>query len=113
MHRLHNSLSCFPQKKNMRTTSCTGTKLTAAQSLLFEFPRPEFEFYDLLNDPFELNNLIDDIEYDDEVNRLKSVLEEWRQTTDDFPPTERRRQDNVDRFTGVKFDMTRLPPRIE
>jgi arylsulfatase A-like enzyme len=88
-------------------------ELSAAQELLFQVPRPEYEFYDLRNDPMELNNLIDSGKYKTEIKRLKMVLEGWRTTTNDFSPQERRRKDNTDRITGVKFDNTRLPERKE
>jgi arylsulfatase A-like enzyme len=87
-------------------------KLTLVQSLLFEYPRAQFEFYDVLNDPFELKNLINDPNYENEIIILKNELETWKEITNDFPPTERRRRDNADRFTGIKFDQTKLPSRI-
>jgi len=35
------------------------------------------EFYDFEKDPNALNNLIDDPEYADEVEKLRGSLEEW------------------------------------
>jgi len=86
--------------------------LTREQGLLFQYPRSEFEFYDLNKDPLELNNVINDENYQEQINSLKNILNNWQINTSDFPPTERRRKDNTDRFNGVKFDQTRLPPRI-
>ncbi len=88
-------------------------ELTPTQKLLFQVPRPAFEFYDLINDPFELYNLIGSTEYQTEIEKLKKILMKWQADTNDFPPEERRRKDNTDRFTGVKFDQTKLPPRIK
>jgi arylsulfatase A-like enzyme len=79
-------------------------KLTEAQSLLFEVPRPRIELYDLLNDPLEINNIAYDIQYRSLVQELFSVLKRWQNETGDFPPEKRRRDDNTDRVTGVKFD---------
>jgi hypothetical protein len=79
-------------------------ELTPAQQILFQVPRPAYEFYDLINDPFELNNLIESTEYSTEIEKLKKILVKWQVDTNDFPPEERRRKDNTDRFTGVKFD---------
>ena len=88
-------------------------ELSEAQKLIFQVPRPEYEFYDLINDPMELHNLINSNEYNNEIKQLKLTLEGWREKTNDFSPQERRRKDNTDRITGVKFDNTRLPDRKE
>ena len=39
--------------------------------------RPEFEFYDIVNDPFEQDNLIDQPQYKDQVAVLKDNLSAW------------------------------------
>ena len=44
---------------------------------------PEWEFYDLQADPFELTNLIDDPNHRDGIERLKSGLLAWRQESND------------------------------
>ena len=85
-------------------------KLTKAQRLLFEVPRPRIELYDLENDPWEIDNLAADPDYRKTVMELFSVLEDWKEETGDYPPSERRRDDNVDRITGVKFTKT-IPGR--
>ena len=41
------------------------------------------ELYDLEKDPHEMNNLIDDPEYVDDVKMLKVKLKKWMQETDD------------------------------
>jgi arylsulfatase A-like enzyme len=88
-------------------------KLNNAQSLLFTVPRPQEELYDIKNDPYELNNLIGQQAFSEIAAQLRAELETWRQETADFSPEMRRRKDNTDRYTGVKFDQTRLPPRID
>ena len=40
-------------------------------------PKSFEEFYDLKNDPFELNNIINDIRYKDEINNLREELDNW------------------------------------
>jgi uncharacterized sulfatase len=39
--------------------------------------RPEIEFYDMKNDPFELNNLADNPEYKDQMEKMGRLLQEW------------------------------------
>ncbi|MEM9015478.1 MAG: sulfatase [Verrucomicrobiota bacterium] len=39
--------------------------------------RPEFEFYDTENDPFELVNLADDPSHSDRIEGMKTTLEAW------------------------------------
>lgn len=38
---------------------------------------PEFEFYDIIKDPFEQVNIIDQPQYKDEIITLKSHLSNW------------------------------------
>jgi N-sulfoglucosamine sulfohydrolase len=45
--------------------------------------RPEFELYDLANDPQELNNLADGPQYRDTLNRLKDKLRQFQEDTGD------------------------------
>jgi len=46
---------------------------------------PEFEFYDLKNDPYEWNNLAGDPKYIEVFERLKKKLKEWQiETSDPF-----------------------------
>ncbi len=41
--------------------------------------KPEFELYDLQNDPWELNNLADDPDYQDVKNEMLTSLNDWRE----------------------------------
>ena len=83
--------------------------LTPAQARLFEVPRPRIELYDLERDPGEFNNVADEPAYQDAVRELAAVLDQWIDETGDFPPQMRRRDDNTDRITGVKFTQ-KIPP---
>jgi N-sulfoglucosamine sulfohydrolase len=49
---------------------------------IFRHP-PEYELYDLKNDPWEFNNLADDPRYTDQLMELKKRLAEWQQETND------------------------------
>lgn len=44
---------------------------------------PEFELYDLQNDPWEFNDLSSDPDYKDELEMMKEVLFEWQKETRD------------------------------
>lgn len=83
--------------------------LTPEQARLFEVPRAGIEFYDLEWDPGEFNNVADESAYQDVVEELAAVLDRWIDTTGDFPPFMRRRDDNTDRITGVYFSR-KIPP---
>jgi arylsulfatase A-like enzyme len=51
--------------------------LSKQQKLWFQIPKSQEEYYDLKNDPFELNNLIDEKKYSDDIKNLKIQLENW------------------------------------
>ncbi|MFP6616591.1 MAG: hypothetical protein VCB26_09315, partial [Candidatus Hydrogenedentota bacterium] len=77
--------------------------LTRAQAMLFDVPRQRVELYDLEADPWETNNIANTAEGADIAAQLERAVEQWGKDTDDFPAEYRRRADNTDRFTGVKF----------
>src|SRR5690606_35312295 len=45
--------------------------------------KPSIEFYDLKNDPYELDNLANKSEYQAKINDMKLKLEEWRKKQGD------------------------------
>ena len=45
--------------------------------------RPAEEFYDLENDPYEINNLATDPAYKSELERHQKILEKWISETND------------------------------
>ncbi len=51
--------------------------LNDAQKRWFEAPRTTEEFYDVQNDPHELNNLIDNPAYAKDIARLRKEYERW------------------------------------
>lgn len=83
--------------------------LSPAQAGLFAVPRPEYELYDLQADPWESNNIVHQPEMADIVAQLSRALEQWRADTGDWDPEYRRRGDNTDRYTGVKFTRENPP----
>ena len=58
---------------------------------------PQFELYDLANDPNEFKNLSDKPEYKHELERLKKVLKQWQEETNDpFNNPEKLKRFNQD-----------------
>ena len=47
-------------------------------------PIPEFQLFDTQNDPYEVNNLIDDSNYDDIRKSLVATLNEWTKNYPDM-----------------------------
>ncbi|MFB6135644.1 MAG: sulfatase-like hydrolase/transferase [Halobacteriaceae archaeon] len=58
-------------------------ELDEVQSRWMADTRPAEELYDLAADPHEVNDLSDDPEYGDVLERLRGALDEWRQRTGD------------------------------
>jgi arylsulfatase A-like enzyme len=54
--------------------------------IFFSVPRPMFELYDLKKDPYEMNNLIEDPDYESVVQELKARLHEWMIVNQDYAP---------------------------
>ena len=84
--------------------------LTAIQQACFVAPRPEFEFYDLLNDPNELRNLSAVPEVQPILARMKAELAAWAKETGDYLPSVRT-PDEFDRVTGEPDHSVRVRPR--
>jgi arylsulfatase A-like enzyme len=94
--------------KSMKEERDKGT-LTKAQMRCFEIPRPEEELYDIEKDPYELNNLALNDDFDFVLNDMRLRLKRMRETTNDFLPTERMHDDFV-RETGYPTQY-RIRPR--
>ncbi len=58
-------------------------ELEGPQKLMFQ-PRPVEELYDTLNDPWEIDNLADNIEFADTLDTMRQALDLWRFETGDM-----------------------------
>jgi|TARA_B110000027_G_scaffold80283_1_gene85499 arylsulfatase A-like enzyme len=58
--------------------------LSPQQKLWFQVPKNPEEFYDLKEDPFELNNLISEKKYSIEIDNLKNKLGNWIKEINDL-----------------------------
>ncbi len=83
-------------------------KLTPAQRHAFIVPRPAEEFYDLINDPQELNNLITDETYEKHIKELREELANIQARTNDVMPSART-LDEFDRATGMPLPNRKRP----
>lgn len=85
-------------------------KLTPLQRACFLQPRPNYELFDLENDPNESNNLANSPEHRDAFKRLKTELDAWAKRTHDYLPS-KRTPDEFDRVTGQPDHSVRVRPR--
>ncbi|MDG2147682.1 MAG: sulfatase [Flavobacteriaceae bacterium] len=58
--------------------------LSDKQKLWFQVPKKPEEFYDLESDPFELNNLIGDKNFSEEINDFRTQLDNWMDQINDL-----------------------------
>jgi arylsulfatase A-like enzyme len=72
----------YPALQVMKELHAAG-KLIQAQELFMAPRKPEEEFYDLKNDPDEIQNRAGLPEYDAELKRFRKVLEKWMAECDD------------------------------
>jgi N-sulfoglucosamine sulfohydrolase len=71
-----------------RPETFTSAELTSAPKHIQEAYKifrqpPEFELYDLQNDPWEFHNLAEDPRYTEQLMNLRKRLAEWQQETND------------------------------
>lgn len=59
-------------------------KLNGLQSKFFADAKEPEELYDIVNDPFEINNLINNPEYTKVVDKMRSYYAEWNSKNHDF-----------------------------
>ena len=62
-------------------------KLNQVQSTWFNSPKPSEEFYDISEDPFEINNLINDPSYLDRISIFREHIANWKIKTNDLGDT--------------------------
>ena len=76
---------------------------------------PEFELYDLKNDPDEMINLANDKKYEGILNRLKDELFKWQKETSDplVDTTKARKLFDMILKTGIDTKNKKLVPYLE
>ena len=58
-------------------------QLTPEQALWFQQPKAKEELYDITKDPHELNNLANDPNYKEDLERLRNICENWVEEIND------------------------------
>ncbi len=61
--------------------------LRGPQKLFFQKTKPKEEFYDTLNDPHEINNLIESPEHSERIAKMRTQLQKWSEQTGDLGGT--------------------------
>ncbi|MEM1135896.1 MAG: sulfatase [Bacteroidota bacterium] len=77
----------YPVLAQLNVMNLEGT-LDEDQAQFMAASKPEFELYDLKNDPWELQNLADNIDYQEVKAELLSELNQWRKMVNDQGVTE-------------------------
>lgn len=87
--------------------------LRGPQKLFFQKTKPKEEFYDTLNDPYEINNLIESPEHSERIAKMRAQLQRWSEQTGDLGGTPE--EELIERmWPGKKQPLTAVPTiRIE
>jgi len=73
----------MPTMRVWRRLAAEG-RLTGPAALFFAPSKPLEEFYDTLEDPHEVNNLIDAREHQDRIGRMRAAIERWMAESGDL-----------------------------
>jgi arylsulfatase A-like enzyme len=60
--------------------------ITIAQNDIFLTPRPKEELFYVINDPHQLNNLVENPKYKDVLKEMRKLLKRWTEETGDTVP---------------------------
>ena len=74
-----------PSYSDLNHLKATG-KLSVVQADIFATPRPAEELYHLTKDPWQLNNIASNLEYQDQLMEMRKLLETWQTETGDNLP---------------------------
>jgi N-sulfoglucosamine sulfohydrolase len=77
-------------------------ELNENQKDCFVQPRLAEELYDVVNDPFQFNNLAENKDYDEALNEMRGLLDDWIVEYEDKIPA-KPSPDTFDRWTGKRL----------
>ena len=84
-------------------------KMNETEALMWSETRVPEELYDLQNDPHEINNLAEDLEYSEELEKHRKILERWINKTDD----KGQYSESVDALKGVLTQWSKVAANPE
>lgn len=90
----------FPFTQTMKKLFKEGN-LDAVQNRFMAEYRPAEELYDIENDSHELNNLVSNAEYSEQLDNHRQILDNWMKETDDkgqYPESEKSLQATYERW---------------
>lgn len=96
----------MPLMRNLRRLYAAG-KLNEIQAAWLHPHKPEEELYDLNDDPYELNNLADDPDYQEVLTQYRQLLMSWMSDSNDLGRVDERSL--IERWL-VKGEQPRLDP---
>ena len=76
-------MDLMPTMQEWRRLAAEG-RLEGPQKLFFQPTKPEIEFYDTRTDPHEINNLADDPQYGEIIQRMGKALDDWMAEINDL-----------------------------
>ncbi len=100
----------IPMMRNLRKLDEDG-KLGPEAALWMRETKDVDEFYDLENDPFELNNLIERESLLSEIERHRTALNSWLEETDD--QGQFQEQDLIEKWSKRKGEITLKKPVLK
>ena len=105
---LHYRENMASMKELLRLNS--AGQLNDTQAQWFRSTKPEEELFDVLNDPYELNNLANDLNYKDKLIELRNEADRWMKAVDDkgLIPEE----ELIENFWPQKMQPKTSPPVI-
>lgn len=80
-YNAHKDGNSYPHYAQMLDMHKQG-QLNEAQSLYFAPRKPAEELYDMVNDPYEVNNLAGMTEHDSSLQRMRGYLDDWLRVND-------------------------------
>ncbi len=100
----------MPMMKQLRKLSESG-KLEGRAALWMRNSKDSIEFFDLVNDPFELNNLANNPYYRSELEHHSSVLDSWQEEHND--PGIYPEKELIMRWDKIRASMVLSAPSVK
>ena len=100
----------MPMMQNLRALDESGS-LEGASTLWMRDKKDPEEFFDIIADTYELNNLITEEKHASEINKMRTALNSWLTDLGDYGATDE--QELIANWSAIKSSTTLEPPKIE